>query len=190
MSNKNEIFLATRVNELLMKQIDDYCIIYKTTKSELLRKAILYFLKYSQQDDKTFHPMMIFSKQELSYMFECLKKDELKDYAKLSYDMGQMTTEHFTETHTNGQALELRPRVFMRTMNNEVFSHYGQNWFQKFEYSFQSNKLQIAGLHNLNLNFSMFFKYLMEFYLRKIKYKLLTETLKDNKVILVFSKNE
>ena len=189
MSNKNEIFLATRVNELLMKQIDDYCTDYKITKSELLRKAILYFLKYSQQDDNTYHPMIIFSKQELSFMIECLKEDELKEYAKLSFDMGEMSTEHFTETHGTGQAIDLRPRFFMRTMKNEVFSHYGQNWFQDLEYAFKSDKLQIAGKHNLNLNFSIFFKYLMEFYLQKHKYKLSRETLKDSKVILLFSKD-
>jgi hypothetical protein len=123
-------------------------------------------------------------------MFKCLKEDELKEYAKLSFVMGEMSTEHFTETRADGQAIELRPRFFMRTMKNEVFSHYGQNWFQKIEYSFRSNKLQIAGIHNLNLNFSIFFKHLMELYLRKHNYMLSTETLKENKIILVFSKNE
>ena len=188
MSNKNEIFLATRVNESLMEKIDIYCEDYKITKSELLRKAILYFLKYSQQDNKTFHPMMIFSKQELVYMFEHLDEKELKEYAKLSFEMGQMTKEHFTETLTDGQEIEVRPRFFMRTLKNEVFSHYGQNWFQELEYSFRSNKLQIAGIHNLNRKFSIFFKYLMINYLRNNEYILSTENLKENKVILIFSK--
>jgi len=185
---KNEIFIATRVNEKLMEQIDGYSANYKITKSELLRKAILYFLKFSQQDDKTYHPMMIFSKQELAFMFDHLNENELKEYARLSFDMGQITKEHFTETLAEGQEFEVRPRFFMRSLNTEVFSHYGQNWFQKLEYSFKSDKLQIAGIHNLNLNFSIFFKYLMVNYLGKHDYILSTENLKENKVILVFSK--
>ena len=188
MSKKNEIFLATRVNETLMKQIDGYCADYKITKSKLLRKAILYFLKFSQQDDKTYHPMMIFSKQELTFMFEHLNENELKEYARLSFDMGQMSKEHFAETLAEGQKIEVRPRFFMRSLNTEVFSHYGQNWFQKLEYSFRSNTLQIAGIHNLNLNFSIFFKYLMVNYLGNHDYILSIENLKENKVILVFSK--
>ncbi len=189
-SKKNEIFLATRVNEKLMEQIDSYCIDYKITKSELLRNAVLYFLKFSQQDDKTYHPMMILSKQELAYMFVHLNEEELKEYATLSFDMGQKTIEHYGEIFADGLGLEfeIKPRLIMRAMKNEVFSHYGQNWFQKLEYSFKSNKLLIAGEHNLNVQFSRFFKYLMLKYLSPHNYKIQSENLGEKKVVLNFSK--
>ncbi len=187
-SKKNEIFLATRVNEKLMEQIDGYCMDYKITKSELLRNAIVYFLKFAQQDDKTYHPMMILSKQELAYMFVHLTEQELKEYASLSFDMGQKTQEHYGEILADGQDFKIKPRLIMRTMKNEVFSHYGQNWFQKLEYSFKSNKLLIAGEHNLNAQFSIFFKYLMLKYLSPHNYIIQSENLGEKKVVLNFSK--
>ena len=190
MMEKNENFLGTRVSDKILKEIQEYCDHYKISKSRLLRNSIVYFMKLAQQDDNTYHPMMIFSKEELRYMFSCMNERQLKEFAAKSYEMGQKSKKHFFK-NISPEDLDLKPtlRLLVKALVQEVFYFVGQNWFSNISHNFEGNKFNIAGSHKLNENFSTFFKFLMVNYLNDYNFTLVDEALEDNTVRLNFVKS-
>ena len=80
-------------------------------------------------------------------------------------------------------------KSFLKILIDNVFSDGGQNWFKKIESRFIGNKLIIAGIHDLNMNFSLFMGFYLEKALIPFSYKLTKNELKENKVIFEFQKN-
>ena len=109
----------------------------------------------------------------------------------ICYQNGIKTLKYYTKTFTKDlkeDDMALRLRSLIRSLNDIVFSLNGQNWFRKVSYRFDKNQFIIAGLHDMNLNFSIFIKYFMKRYLINYGYEIIKENLQENKVHLIFQK--
>jgi hypothetical protein len=191
MKNKKDIVISTRVNEKYMKIIKQYADQVQMSTSKLLRNALRHYTRFVIGHKNADNPIILFSKSELSFLLQKLNKRELADFAELCYQNGKNTRRYFYKLYTkrkNSDNIQFGVRTWLNLLNEFVFSEQGQNWFEKFQISHRGTKVLIAGIHNLNHKFSVFFKYLMQKYLEDYAYRIQRDELKNNKVILVFQK--
>ena len=192
MIEKKEHVVSTRVGGRLFEILRQYAEKRRIRISDIVRDAVIYYLRIIYDHEEANNPIIVLSKSELKFLINFIKNEE--DFQKLAdicYKNGIKTLKYYTKTFKNDikeDNIALRLRSLIRSLNEIVFSLKGQNWFNKVSYSFDKNQFIIAGLHDMNLNFSIFIKYFMKRYLINYEYEIIKENLQENKVHLIFQK--
>ena len=175
---KKENVIGTRVSDKLMNDILEYSEKKDIRVSKLIREALSYYMLFKLEHEKQDVPIIVISKKEYSTILELLDDKGLEKLADVCV---QLAKKGFNYSSSNIKS-------FLRSLDTYVFSEKNQNWFKSFQTNFQRDRLLIAGLHELNKNFSHFMKYYIEKIASLYSYKLTKHTLLHNKIILEFQK--
>lgn len=192
MMEKKVHVVSTRVGGRLFEILRQYAKKRRIRISDIVRDAVIYYLRIIYDHEEANNPIIILSKSELKFLINLIKNE--KDFQKLAdicYENGIKTVNYYTKTFKNvvkEDTIALRLRSLIRSINDLVFSLNGQNWFDKVSYRFEKNQFIMGGLHDMNLNFSIFIKYYMKRYLINYEYEIIKENLQENKVHLIFQK--
>ena len=190
METKKENVVGTRVTDKHLARLTEYAKKRNITLSELTRDALLYYGNFVFEHEKNF-PIIIHAKNEYATIMEHVSDEGLQKLAEVCYSNSMSWIDFFIEQE-NIQIEELHVpiRLFLKGLRKGVFSNDGQNWFEKFEFSIDKKRIMLAGVHNINKNFSIFMKLyflkLMDHYV----YDLIKEDLRENLLILHFQKRE
>jgi len=188
---KKDIVLSTRVNPNIGELLSEIVKEKKMSTSEIVRDSIFYYLMFFHREEMKDNPMIIISKSELAYLLEGSSKKRLEGLAELTYKNGIITKDYYAKLLFNmNSQFQITPRVYMSILNRIVFSKNGQRWFRTFTYQFHFDKLTIGGTHELNKNFSVFFKYFISYHFAQFDFEIISERLEENKIVLVLEKKE
>jgi len=191
MTEKKGHVLSTRVDDRTLEYIDNYSANYDISYSYLIRKALNYYVKYANKEDRNSSyvpPSLIISKEFFKYIMDRLKEDDMKSLANISYNnLIYSIKKYFISVNKEEvDPLEINLRLFMGIINTNFFQIEGNNWFNNFRYVFNRNVLTLGGDHSININFSIFIKYLLIKVLKSYSYELMEEKIEENKIFLRF----
>ena len=175
---KKENVIGTRVSDKLMNDILEYSNEKNMRVSKLIREALTYYMLFKLEHEKQNVPIIIISKAEYSTMLGFLDNKGLEKLADVCV---QLARKGFNYSSDNVKS-------FLRSLDTYVFSEKNQNWFKSFRTSFQGDRLLVAGVHDLNENFSLFMRYYIEKIVALYSYMLTKKTLLEHKIILEFQK--
>jgi len=175
---KKEKVIGTRVSDKLMNDILEYSNEKNIRVSKLIREALSYYLLFKLEHEKQNIPIIIISKAEYSTILGLLDDKGLEKLADVCV---QLAKKGFNYSSNNIKS-------FLRSLDTYVFSDKNQNWFKSFQTNFQGDRLLVAGVHDLNENFSLFMKYYIEKIVALYSYELTKQTLLELKIILEFRK--
>lgn len=194
MKTKKDVVLSTRINEKFMDIVKQYAEKEKISTSKLLRNALTYYTRFIFGHEQSNNPIMLFSKSEIGYLLETSSNKQLEGFAEVCYQNGEKTKTYFINTYVEkneGKSIKFGARFMIRILEEFVFSRHGQNWFEKHQISFSGrDRIIFAGVHNINFQFSTFFRYFMMKYLKPYGYDINREELTENKVVLEFQKQK
>ncbi len=192
MIDKKENVIGTRVNEKMFKSLHKYANENNMKLSKLTRDALYYYNNFVISRRNQGIPIIILGKNEYATIVEYLNDDGLKRVAEVCFNNAFKSLEQAPQKEGfDIDELEVSPRVFMQGLKYGVFSHEGQNWFKTFEYRFTGkNYIMLAGVHDINHNFSVFIKYFFIKTMEYFKYEIIEdkEVLRKEKVVLHFQK--
>ena len=175
---KKDNVIGTRVSDKLMNDILEYSNKKNIGVSKLIREALSYYILFKLEHEKQNIPIIIISKAEYSTILGLLDEKGLEKLAEICV---QLASKGFNYASNNIKS-------FLRSLDTYVFSEKNQNWFKDFRTNFQGDRLLVAGVHDLNNNFSLFMKYYIEKIVALYSYKLTKHTLLEHKLILEFRK--
>ena len=185
---KKESVIGTRVSDKLMEDIIEYSEKKNIKISKLIREALKYYLLFKLEHEKRNIPTIIISKAEYSTLLECLSEQNLKKLANVCFEKALQGFNYIVKKESGEHQIQVNIQIFLKNLVEFVFSEKNQNWFKSIHTNFQGNKLIIAGVHDLNVNFSIFMKYYLERIVSLYSYRLVKENLLENKLILEFLK--
>jgi len=178
MLEKKENQIGTRVSNKLMEDLNEYCQQKKISMSTLIREALSYYMLFKLEHEKQDVPIITISKAEYSTIIGFLDQESLEKLADLCV---QLARQGFNYSSNNIKS-------FLKSLDTYVFSEKYQNWFKSFRTNFQGHRLLVAGVHDLNSNFSLFVKYYIEKIVNLYSFELTKHTLLKHKIILEFQK--
>ncbi|TXT62758.1 MAG: hypothetical protein BAJALOKI1v1_860007 [Promethearchaeota archaeon] len=190
MKNK-DTFVAARIGSFLQGPLNEVTKKKELTISKIIRNGIFRYLLFFQRDEMKDNPMLVISKNELAFLLARLNEKELEQFAELMYKNGIITRKYHGRLIYNLKSeIELTARTQMSILTRIVFSKEGQRWFREFHYNFHKNRLTIAGRHDLNKNFSIFFKFYIVKYFKEFQYALMKQRLDEEKVMLILQRHK
>ncbi len=190
--NEKKKRIHTQVDERILKYLKDYTEEYDLSISKLIYKALAHYIRFVKKDEKTINPHILIAKTEFAFILKELSEDKIKLLADLAYDNSIRERKEYIEqflTEEEKSKFELTARFLLKTLTFHVFGYEGQNWFKEIKENFYEKRLTIAGIHNINKNFSLFFKYYMEKHMLDFRYRLTNEKLDEDRIFLDFSAN-
>jgi hypothetical protein len=188
---KKEMFIGARIDSNLLDPLNEVITRKNLTMSQLIRNGLFRYLMFFQREKMKTNPMLIISKNEFAFLLDKINEKELEGLAELMYDNGIITRKYQLNLLFNiKNDIGLTARAQMSLLKSIVFSNKGQRWFREFYYNFKGNKLTIAGKHDLNKNFSIFFKFYIVKYFKDFHYDLIKQRLEEEKVMLILEKHK
>ena len=184
--------IGTQVDERFLSYLKDYCAEYDLSMSKLIHKALTYYIRFIKKDDTTLNPLITIAKNEFVLVIDNLNEEKLKELAELAFLNAMKERKEYINkylTEKERKEFQVKPRIFLKILMLHVFGYEGQNWFKEFRSSFHDNRFTIAGIHNFNLKFSIFFKYFMKKHMLVYGYSLVNEKLSKEKIFLDFNKD-
>lgn len=183
--------ICTRIDGRLERNVKRYTEAYKISNSDLIREALVYYMKYAQKDDintSNIDPMVIITKEDYRFLLGNLTDSQIEKIAENSYLFIIKGIEKYFEQEgykeTDISKITLK-RMFP-ILKRHIFLHDSQNLLNSFDYTIQKEIVIVTGTHNLNLNFSKYFKQLSLKLLAPEKYNLVTEIIRENMINLTF----
>ena len=186
---KKENQIGTRVNNGVMKALTEYCEKEKLNVSEVLREALRYYLLFKLEHVKRNIPIVIISKKEYATMLGLLDEKGLKKLADVCFKLANQGFNYNLEEGKLKKPVQVSLKSYLKSLDTFVFSERYQYWFKNFQTNFQGKRLIIAGVHDLNSNFSQFVKLYLEKVVSLYSYRLTKEKLLENKIIIEFQKS-
>jgi len=207
MSYKNTNAIGARVSDILLERLVEYAKKENIKLSKLIREALLFYDLFIIQREELEIPIIILSRNEYTAIIEHLNDEGLEKVAEICFK-NAMTSMNYHRAYIQNamvsmdyhraylqdkkniqiENLEIPMRIFLKALKEKIISKKRQNWFENFRIKIDKNSVLLAGLHNINIKFSIF----MKFYLMKIlnyyEHDLIKEDLQENKVILTFQK--
>jgi hypothetical protein len=175
---KKDNVIGTRVSDKLMNDILEYTNEKNIGVSKLIREALSYYMLFKLEHEKQNVPIIIISKAEYSTILGLLDERGLEKLADVCVQLARKGFDYSSNS----------VKSFLRSLDTYVFSEKNQNWFKEFRTNFQGNRLLVAGVHDLNKNFSLFMKFYIEKLVALYSYKLIKHTLLEHKLIVEFQK--
>ncbi|TFG00559.1 MAG: hypothetical protein EU540_05185 [Promethearchaeota archaeon] len=191
MTEKNEKkVICTRIDKTLEERMIKYAEIYGISNSDLLRKALRYYLRYAHKDETDsgfLDPSIIITKEDFSYLLDNLNEEEIEELSENGYKSALRGIKKYFEQMGNEDIdpLDLKIKNILPIMDLTL-SYNGQNWLIDFNYSIQKEIITFTGTHSLNIKFSQYLKLIFSKILKPYKYKLVSERIKDNTIYLLF----
>jgi len=192
MTEKNETkVVSTRIDDRLEKRMKTYSEYYGISNSDLIRKALRYYIRYAHKDDNKIsfiEPLILISKEDLSFLLDNLNQEQIEKLAKQSYNVALKGIKKFFKYVENQEfnPLDLHVKNLLPILVENIFSFDAQNWLIDADYSIQKDLLTFTGTHSLNLSFSRYLKYLILKFLEPYNYKLVNERIKEKMIYLMF----
>ena len=191
MTEKKGHVLSTRVDDRTLEYIDNYSQNYDISYSYLIRKALNYYVKYANKEDHNSSytkPSLIISKEYFKYMMDHLNEDDMKNLANITHNnLLYSIKKYFAVVNKEEvEPFDINVRLYIGIVNTNMFQIEGNNWFNNFRHVFNRNMLSLGGDHSINLNFSIFIKYLFIKVLNSYSYELVEEKIEENKIFLRF----
>jgi len=195
MSTKKENVIGTRISDKLLTHLTEYAKKENIKLSKLVREALLYYHIFVIEQEKIEVPIFIFAKNEYAAMIEQLNDAGLDKVAEICFKNTMSSFKyHRDNINEKGnpqiQNLEIPMRNFLKALKERVLLKNRQNWFENLVIKIEKNRVLIAGLHNINMQFSIFLKLYFLKIMRYYEYDLTKEDLLENKIILHFQKDE
>jgi len=191
MTEKKGHVLSTRVDDRTLEYIEKYSKNYNISYSYLIRKALNYYIKYANKEDRNSSyapPSLIISKEYFKYIMDHLTEDNMKDLASITYKNLQYSIKKYFAVVNKDDVdpVNINVRLYIGILNTNMFQIEGNNWFNNFRHVFNRNILSLGGDHSINLNFSIFVKHLLVKVLKSYSYELIEEKIEENKIFLKF----
>ena len=193
MSNKKDNVIGTRVNDKLLEILSDYAKENNIKLSKLTRDALLFYSMLVVEHEKMGIPIIMLGRSEYATLIEHLDEKGLEKVAEATYKNSVTSTEYYKaffqeDENLKMENLEIPLRSYLKTLKKFVFSKNGQNWFEDFRIKIDKNGVILAGVHNINVNFSIFIKLYFMKIMKYYNHVLIREDLKEDKIILYFQK--
>lgn len=183
--------ICTRIDEILEGNVKRYSEAYNISNSDLIREALVYYMKYAQKDEintSNIVPMVIITKEDYCFLLNNLTDAQIEKLAEKSYKSFFKGFKKYFEIQRidTSDPLKFHIKYLFPILKRHVFLHDSQNFLNDFDYTIQKEIVNVTGTHNLNLNFSKYFKHLFLNFLDPKKYRLATEILRENTINLTF----
>jgi len=189
---KNKIkgrYIQFRLDEDTYQLINLFSTRFHISKSKLARRSIIkHILTFDNPEHP--NPKLLISQNELKFLLDNASPDLMRQVAYTSYQNGIADTKYLAKGFGEYIPPELKFTTFKErliALNRYIFSKDMQNWFEEIEWFEKGSTVILQGIHNLGPNFSLFIKYLMEFYTEDTNYELMKETFTE---IITKSKNK
>ncbi|WP_371802283.1 hypothetical protein [Candidatus Lokiarchaeum ossiferum] len=170
---RKEITISVRFEGQDADVINECTELFGISRSELIRKAASSYIDLRVSNPKYPNPKLFFSHNMMLILMETAPDETLKKLAKQSYENGIRDYEFFQllgRNHSLEVLPEPDPEDEVRSLVQNVFSERGQNWFQKVHFSQKKDTIIIAGRHIMGERFSVFIRFLLEYYMEDINY--------------------
>ena len=183
--------ICTRIDDLLERNIKKYSEAYKISNSDLIREALVYYMKYAQKDDNntsSIEPMVRITKEEYRFLLNNLTDSQIEILAEQSYNSVINALKKYFEQEGNKEIdiINMPIKILFPILKRHVYLHDSQNLLNNFDYTIQKEIVIVTATHNLNLNFSKYTKQVFLKILDPDKYKIKTEILKEHLINLIF----
>ena len=183
--------MSTRVDDRLEERMKIYSESYGISNSDLIRKALRYYLRYAQKDENDIsfiEPLILISKEDLSYLLDNLNKEKVEELSGRAYNIALKGIRKYLEQVGNKDLdpLDMPVKNILPILVKTIFPYDAQNWLNDVDYSLQKEIITITGTHSLNSAFSIFLKHFISKFLNPYGYKLANERIKDNMIYLMF----
>ena len=161
--------------------IDEYSNIVKMNKTQLIRNAVTSAIFLNAGNPDYFNPKSIMSQSMLHFLFDRCSEKDLKQLAKMSYDLS------INEIEMNKNSKDLNsfskaiddPEELARGLVKYIFSPLGHGWFDESNFKVRGKYITIYGKHNIGPNFQIFVKELLTLYFNMVQYKIIRERQED-----------
>ncbi len=192
MLEKQEFTVSTRLDYNTLEGLKEYAAQYKKSKSKVLRRAVLNHLRTARKDEDAICPMITIPKNEFKFMLDLLSPEQVEKYAEISYQNDLNTRQEEIKILARNVKTEIKfyLRGIIYGYANHIFAHDGQNWLKKHEIKFYGRSYQLAGIHDLGMNYSIYLKALFKKISLDYSYVLVKEILKEDRFYLEFQKDE
>jgi len=174
-TNKSQI-IGIRIEDELLQRLEQYAINTNETKSHIARKAIIEWMEVLDHSRNT--NQIIISKNLFQNCLDLADDTHLQKFAE---ELVQQFDERLGIIEFNEGEVEIIKIIFQVIIRR--IGPTGQNWFQHLEYNIAPEMLEIKGIHNISLKFSVFMKY---FFRAIFKMKLLTEKSTEKAIYFQF----
>jgi len=183
--------ISTRIDDRLEERMKNYSDFYNISNSDLIRKALRYYLRYAQKDENDIsfiEPLILISKEDFSYLLDNLNQEQIEELSERSYNTALKGIKKYLEQVGNKDLdpLDMPIKNILPILAKTIFPYDAQNWLNDVDYSLQKEIITITGTHSLNSAFSIFFKHFLSQFLNPYGYKLVNERIKDNMIYLMF----
>jgi len=186
-------FLGARIDDRLLKYINEYTSTYNISNSELIRNALRYYLKYAQKakmNTSYVEPMIILTKRDFNFLIDKLNDEQIKDLARQDYETLLMGIKKYSRKMgiKNLDPIDFGLNNLIQTLVRDVLNYDAQNFLEHVKYAFDQKKqiLTIGGTHSISKKFSKQLKYFMEFIMKPYSYELIEEIIQENRIYLKF----
>lgn len=190
--NEKKKRIHTQVDERVLTYLKNYAEENNLSISKLIHKALTHYIRFVKKDEISSNPLILIAKTEFAFILKELSEEKIKCLAEIAYNDAIRERKEYIEkyfTKEEKSRFKLTPRILLNTLREQVFGYEGQNWFKEIKENFHEKRLTIGGIHNINKNFSIFFKYYIEKHLLDFKYRLTNEKLDEDRIFLDFSAN-
>jgi len=190
MSTKKENVIGTRVSDKLLAHLSEYAEKENIKLSKLVRDSLLYYDLFVIEQEKIEVPIFIFAKNEYAAIIEQLDHEGLEKVAEVCFKNTMASFKYHRDNikdKTNAQ-IEIPMRNFLKALKERVLFKNRQNWFDNLAIKIEKHSVLIAGLHNVNHQFSIFLKLYFLKVMQYYEHDLTGEDLLPDKIILRFSK--
>lgn len=174
------------MSPLELEFLDNFCEIYKQSRSKIVRLALKSYLYRHIDNKKRPNKKLIISQNEIKPLLDNADDALIRQIAEISFQNG--VSDHRCldnildslkdDMLATDYKLDLEGRV--KSLIENVFNPDAQNWFDSVRYGWNKKIMIIGGKHNLGHNFSLFIKYLLENYMKIYNYGLISEELRED----------
>ncbi len=179
--------LRVRMPPLELKFLDSFCEMIDQSRSQTVRTAIKSYIYRNIDNKKRPNKKLIFSQNMLKPLINNADWDVIEEIAEISFQNGvsdHRCIDNLLDILNKGSTtaeytLDLEGRV--KSLIENVFSPFAQNWFESIKYGWNRKNVIIGGKHNLGPKFSLFIKLLLNKYMKIYNYELKTEEYREGK---------
>ena len=179
-SQKKSQKIVIRFDPETAEFIEEYSKIVGINKTQLIRNSVTSAIFLNVGNPDYFNPKSIFSQSMMHFLFDRCSIEELKQLAKISYDLSISEIEMDTNAPNGSNATIfskklINPVELAKGLVKYIFSPLGHGWFDESNYIVRGRNITIYGKHNMGPKFHIFIKELITLYFAQVNYKIIRE---------------
>lgn len=167
----NEYVFSLRIKPSLLKEIEDVARKENMTKSDFIRKAISDAMSFSEMFKR--NQTFLVSPKMMEFALNLMNDSEIERFALMSIQNGQDILKTYLKYRSHStivkQYLDSKKTMITGLLKYIIYSILaptGQEWFQRIQFTWDENKVIIAGIHKLGEKFSRFILFYFTYFFR------------------------